>query len=305
MRPSSLTLIAALLGGCAHGAPADSAPPLSETEKAEAVRLLHVAEVDEGQLPADADRRALVRLASQHRCPCPGVSGTLGECVERVGRCVRAPFAVRAIVRGLSRGEGEEAITARLLERFGPREPEQVAVKHAPCKGPSDAPVTMVVFSDFQCPFCGMAVALTDEVLKHAGDRLRVCFKQWPLTRIHKYAQLAAQAAVAAQLQGKFWPMHDVMYAHQKALEREDLLDYAREVGLDMERFRQDLDSAQVIERVKQDAAEADRLELTGTPTFLINGRRMTDPKTVPDFLDWIAEAIALRKAGAASQPAE
>ena len=301
MRQTCLPLV--LLLGCAHGALEPSGPPLTESEKAEAARLLSIAEVAEAQLADDGARRALVRLASQQKCPCPEVEGTLGECAERKGKCIRAPFAVRAIVRALERGEKEAVITERLLERFGPREPEEIDIREAPCRGPADAPVTMVVFSDFQCPFCALAVKLTEAVEHAAGDRLRVCFKNWPLTQIHKKAQLAAQAVVAAQLQGKFWPMHDRLFAHREELDREDLPDHAEAVGLDVARFKQDLDSDEAVRRVEADAAEADRLQLTGTPTFLINGRRMTDPKTVPDFLDWIAEAIALARAGASSRP--
>jgi len=300
MRLTFLPLV--LLTACAH-APEPTGPPLSESEKAEAARLLSIAEVDGARMTDEAARRALVRLASQQKCPCPEVEGTLGECVDRKGSCIRAPFAVRAIVRAVDRGEKEGVVSERLLERFGPREPEEIDIREAPCRGPTDAPVTMVVFSDFQCPFCALGAKLTEAVQHAAGDRLRVCFKNWPLTQIHKKAQLAARAAVAAQLQGKFWPMHDRLFSHREELDREDLVDHAEAVGLDVARFKQDLDSDEVLRRVRADVAEADRLQLTGTPTFLINGRRMTDPKTVPDFLDWIAEAIALAKAGASSRP--
>jgi len=304
--PLALTLL-----GCPHSPP--PATPLSGTEKAEAARLLAVAEVAPSQLEADEGRRRLVRLASGQKCPCPDTRGTLAECAERKsGGCIRAAFAVRAIVRAVVRGETEEAISARLVERFGPREPERIDISGAPCRGSASAPVTMVVFSDFQCPFCGLGAKLTEAVEHEAGDRLRVCFKHWPLTRIHPRAQLAAQAAVAAQLQGKFWQMHDRLYGNQKDLDRGDFADHARELGLDVERFKRDLDSEAVRGRVAADVAEADRLQLDGTPTFLINGRRMTDPKSVPDFLDWIAEAIALSRAvntpasraGPASRPA-
>jgi hypothetical protein len=301
---TALPYLALGLVACAHKTPEPVGPPLSESEKAEAERLLAIAEVDGAKLPGGDHRRALVRLAGQQKCPCPEVEGTLAECADRKGECIRAPFAVRAMVRALARDEKETAITERLLERFGPREPEEVDIREAPCRGPSDAPVTMVVFSDFECPFCALGVKLTEEVQRAAGDRLRVCFKNWPLTHLHKQALLAARAAVAAQLQGKFWAMHDRLFAHRKELRREDLVDHAEAVGLDVERFKRDLDSDAVARRVKADVAEADRLQLTGTPTFIIDGRRMTDPKTVPDFLDWIAEAIALGRAGAASQPA-
>ena len=304
MRALAISVLLLAVAACAHGTSEPTGPPLSESERAEATRLLRLAEVAPEQLAGRDDRRALVQLASQHKCPCPAVSGTLAECAGG-GSCIRAAFAVRAIARGLARGEREEAITGRLLERFGPREPEQVDIKGNPCRGPADAPVTLVVFSDFQCPFCAMAAKLTEAVQDKAAPRLRVCFKHWPLTSIHPRAQLAAQAAAAAQLQGKFWQMHDQLYANPRALDREDFVDHAREVGLDVARFERDLESDAVLLRVKQDANEAERLELLGTPSFLINGRRMTDPKTIPDFLDWIAEAIALARKTPRSRPGE
>ena len=287
-------LLALWLAGCAHHA-AKEAPPLTESEKRLAATLLKVAEVDGSKLDPDGKRR-LVRIASEQKCPCSGVSGSLAECAVEKGACVRAPFAVRRVARGLSRGEKEQAITASLLERFGPREPEVMRLDRVPCRGPGEAPVTMVVFSDFQCPFCGMGAALTEKLREVAGRRLRVCFKHWPLTSIHPKAQLAAQAAVAAQAQGKFWAMHDRLFGHQSELDRDELVEHARALGLDVERFKRDLDSPETRGRVASDAADAEALNLDGTPTFLINGRRMTDPKTIPDFLDWIAEALALEK---------
>lgn len=296
-----------LAAGCGQRpAEVETGPPLSESERAQAAALIRLAEVDPARLKSDQQRR-LVRLAGEHKCPCPESRGTLGECAETArekGGCIRAAFAVRAVVRGLVREDSDQEISTRLLERFGPREPEELDLADAPCRGHADAPVTMVVFSDFQCPFCSLATKLVQAVEKEAGHRLRVCFKHWPLTKIHNKALLAARAAVAAQLQDKFWPMHDRLFGNPKDLDRDDLLDRARDLGLDLQRFEQDIDSELVAKRVAKDATEAERLQLSGTPAFLINGRPMTDPKTVPDFLDWIAEAIALRRAGASSQPA-
>lgn len=289
---------------CPHGQRPD-APPLTASEDTVVRALLQAAEVDAARLD-DEQRRRVLRVASEQKCPCPELAAeALTECVtpRPPQRCLRAPFAVRAILRGVLRKEPDEKLTARLLERFGPRDPERVELAGAPCRGEASAPVTMVVFSDFECPFCAMGRELVELLEREAGSRLRVCFKHYPLTEIHARAQLAAQAAAAAQRQGKFWEMHDRLFAHAKELEREDLVDHARAVGLDLGRFRADLDSSAVRLQVERDRAEAIRLSLGGTPTFFINGRVMSDPKTVPEFLDWIAEAIVLRRA-AASRPA-
>lgn len=287
-----------LLGGCAGSSRDPAGPTLSASEEVLARQLIRAAGVDPSRVDP-AHRRRLVSLANDQNCPCPERRGSLAECADRGSRCVQGPFAARAILRGVLRGDTDEAINARLLERFGPRAPEEIALADVPCRGNPQAAVVMVVFSDFQCPFCAMAAKLVEELQRHAGERLRVCFMHWPLQRIHPKAQLAAQAAVAAQLQDKFWPMHDRLFAHQKELEREDLLEHAGELGLDAKRFVEDLDSERVVQRVARDAKTAAGLNLEGTPSFFINGRRMTDPKTIPDFLDWIAEEIALQKRGA------
>jgi predicted DsbA family dithiol-disulfide isomerase len=294
-------LLLLLLGTRCSQAPREPAgPPLSATDQAEAARLVKLAEVEEARFNTE-QRRRLVRLAGEQKCPCPGVRGTLAECAGDRKRCIRGPFAVRSIIRGILRDDRDDQITGRLLERFGPREPEVINLRGVPCKGPAAAPVVMVIFSDFQCPFCGMAVKLVEEVQRHTGDKLRICFKHFPLPQLHPNAELAARAAAAAQRQGKFWPMHDRLFAHRMQQEREDMIDHAAALGLDTQRFEADLDSVEVKNRVLADLADAIRLRLRGTPTFIINGREMTDPKSVPIFLDWIAEALAMKKAAGRS----
>ena len=278
--------------GCSHQ-PLEpvAAAPVEGSDQKLVNKLIRVARMKPDVLDADRHRDLLL-LAREQQCPCAGVEGTLAECAGAPG-CVRGPFALRGIIRALSRKEKLSVIMSRQVERFGPREPETVDVKGAPCAGPASAPVTMVIFSDFECPYCGMAVRLTHAVQKKAGKRLRSCFKHWPLKQ-HKHARTAAMAAVAAQRQGKFWAMHDLLFAHPKALERSDLLGYASDLELDRRRFEQDLDAAETRAQVVRDVAEAKRLQLTGTPTFLINGRRMTDRKSLDDFMDWIEEAELL-----------
>jgi protein-disulfide isomerase len=288
---AALIVTPALAGCKAHGKAGPE--PISDSEAAEARELLQLAEVRADRDPGEVQRK-LVRLCTEQKCPCAD-QGVLSECA-RGGRCVRARFAVRSILRGLARDEKEADIAARLLERFGPKEPEKIDLSSAPCRGQADAPAVLVLFSDFECPWCALGRELVEILERQAGKSLRVCFKHLPLTNLHEHAQLAAQATVAAQLQDRFWPMHDRLFTHQKELSRDELAGHAREIGLDMSRFGADLDSAAVVERVKRDADEAARLRIRGTPTFLINGREMTDPKTVPDFLDWIAEAVASRR---------
>jgi protein-disulfide isomerase len=218
-------------------------------------------------------------------------------------RCERLGFAARSLLRGIASGEeSDEEITARLRARFGPRTPVRLELADAACRGPSRGAVQLVVFSDFQCPYCSLARVLVEILERRATTPLQVCFKHYPLVTMHRQARLAAQATVAAQLQGKFWPLHDRLFSHPKELERQQLSGHARAVGLDLPRFERDLDSHLVRLRVERDRSEAIALKVAGTPTFFIDGHEMIDPKSVPDFLDWIAEAALLRRQDAARE---
>lgn len=141
-------------------------------------------------------------------------------------------------------------------------------------RGPDDAPVTLVEYGDFECPYCGMAEGTIRELLAQHGDDVRYVFRHLPLTDVHPSAQLAAEASEAAAAQGKFWEMYDKLLAHQGELTPRDLARYATELGLDVDRFRNELRTRQYASRVSEDVASADESGVSGTPTFFINGRR-------------------------------
>jgi len=140
-------------------------------------------------------------------------------------------------------------------------------------RGPEDAPVTLVEYGDFQCPYCGRAESVVRELLTEIGD-LRYVWRHLPLTDVHPDAQLAAEAAEAAGAQGRFWEMHDLLLWHQDALRPPDLASYAAELGLDVERFSDDLRRHAWTGRVAEDVDSADLSAVSGTPTFFINGVR-------------------------------
>jgi NhaA family Na+:H+ antiporter len=145
-------------------------------------------------------------------------------------------------------------------------------------RGPVDAPLTLVEYADFECPFCGRANGAVDELRDRFGDRLRYVFRHAPLTDVHLHAQLAAEAAEAAGEQGRFWEMHDRLFAHQDRLTSIDLLDHATAVGLDVQRFARDLGSGRLARRVQHDLDAAEGSGVTGIPTFYINGIRHNGP---------------------------
>ncbi len=141
----------------------------------------------------------------------------------------------------------------------------------APAKGQLSAPVTVVEFSDFQCPFCAKAVAPLDQIIQNNQGNLRWVFKNFPLG-IHADAPLAHRAALSAGEQGKFWEMHDLIFAHQKTMKRRDLLNFASQLHLDLDRFQKDLDDPRFEARIQADQDEGVRLGIRATPTFVING---------------------------------
>lgn len=141
-------------------------------------------------------------------------------------------------------------------------------------QGPASAPVTLVEYGDYECPYCGAAYPIVKEVQRRLGHRLRLVFRNFPLNNAHPHAEHAAEAAEAAAAQGKFWEMHDFLYEHQDALGDEQLEEYAAAVGLDVERFDTEMENQVYTPRVREHFMSGARSGVNGTPTFFINGRR-------------------------------
>jgi len=161
--------------------------------------------------------------------------------------------------------------------------------------GPVEAPVTIVEWSDFECPYCSKVGPTIKDVLKEYGDDVRFIFKHNPLS-FHKKALLAAEASIEAQKQGKFWEYHDKLFENQRALERENLDSYAEELGLDMAQFKAALDGRVHKERALLEQADAGEVKASGTPAFFINGRKLKG-NSLDDFKGLIdAELKAVKK---------
>ena len=169
-----------------------------------------------------------------------------------------------------------------------------IAGAGAPSFGPADAKVTLVEFSDFECPFCSRAAATVSKVKAAYKDKgVRFVFRQFPLS-FHKNAKPAAEAALAANAQGKFWEFHDKLFADQAKLDRESLEKSAKEVGLDVAAFKKALDDKTFSAAVDADLKLGEQVSVDGTPTLFLNGKRVTDPS---DY-DAIAKAIDAALAG-------
>jgi protein-disulfide isomerase len=144
-------------------------------------------------------------------------------------------------------------------------------------RGPLDAPVTVIEYGDFECPYCGRAEPELRKLLRDFSD-VRYVWRHLPLSDVHVHAGPAAEATEAAAAQDAFWPMHDLLLTHQDALEPADLVRYAERLGLDVERFAADLGTRLAAERIAEDLEGADLSGVTGTPTFFVNGRRHYGP---------------------------
>jgi protein-disulfide isomerase len=141
-------------------------------------------------------------------------------------------------------------------------------------EGPAGAPLTLVEYGDYQCPYCGAAYPVVKRVQKTLGKKLRFVFRNFPLTQAHPYALIAAEAAEAAALQGRFWEMHDLLYEQQSFLEPDIIPSWAERIGLDLDKFRSDIRKDVVERRLQEDRQSGIRSGVNGTPTFFINGTR-------------------------------
>lgn len=182
-----------------------------------------------------------------------------------------------------------------LVDLAAPVDPDRDHIR-----GPENAPVTVVEYGDFQCSYCGQAEPVIRELLAGRGD-VRYVWRHLPLSDVHPYAQFAAEAAEAAAKQGAFWPMYDLLFAHQDTLRPGDLTRHAEELGLDADRFREDLRRHAGAAQVAEDVESADLSGVSGTPTFFVNGRRhygAYDSATLSAAVD-----TAHKRAAAVSSP--
>lgn len=158
-------------------------------------------------------------------------------------------------------------------------------------RGPENAPFTLVEYGDYQCPDCGRLFGTLQTVQQEFGTRLRLVYRHYPLSGIHKHAQMAAEAAEAAAAQGRFWEMHDLLFGNQDALEQKHLLRYAEQLALDVDRFRRELKQEAHAERVRQDFIAGVQNGVNGTPGLFLNGVRQPGVFDQRDLRALLAEA--------------
>lgn len=170
-------------------------------------------------------------------------------------------------------------------------------------KGTAGAPVTLIEYSDFQCPACETYYPMVTRLNEEFGDQLQIAYRHFPLTTIHPNAALAARSTEAAGKQGKFWEMHDILFINQSDWStgdtRDKIFSYAESLGIDMNQFEQDIDSDEVKDKIKEDLASGQRAKITGTPTFFLNGQQIANPRSYNDFAELIRIELASQASGA------
>ena len=171
---------------------------------------------------------------------------------------------------------------------------KSIDITGSPFLGNENAPVAIVVFSDFQCPYCSKVQPLLEQVIEHNPDTVKIVFKHLPL-RMHPEAELAARAAIAAQNQSKFWQMHDALFGLEK-LDMASMDTAAAGVGLDLEKFKKDIKSQATKQQLQKDMMDAKKAEVTGTPTLFVNGRRVKN-RNVEGIQQMVKEELAKTKA--------
>src|SRR5262245_37021089 len=183
----------------------------------------------------------------------------------------------------------------KVVVRLQPPSAIRVAVSTAgaPVRGAAVAPVTVVEFSDFECPFCKQTHPTLKQLLERYPGKVRLAYRDFPLDSIHPQARRAAEAARCAQDQGKFWEYHDVLFTQSPQLATEDLRRYAGQVGLDVTKFDSCLAAGTHKAAVQRDLDEGNRLGVTGTPAFFINGRSLSGAQPLEAFTRMIDQELA------------
>jgi len=192
----------------------------------------------------------------------------------------------------LARGAAPAAPTAAAQPgRPDPNRRYSINTQGAPTRGNADAKLAIVEFSDFQCPFCRRVTPTMGQIEREYGDKVRIVFKHFPL-EMHPKAPAAHAAAEAAHQQGKFWEMHDLIFANQESMSPEKYVEYAKQLNLDIPRFQRDVASAQIKARIDSDSEEGSKLGVSGTPAFFINGRFLSGAQPFTAFKELIDQEL-------------
>jgi protein-disulfide isomerase len=233
-------------------------------------------------------------LVSDLLAPCPDQPVSLAQCVKESRACRACTPAARFLVDQVKQGRTRTQAEAAYRARFSPDKIKNIEIGDSPAKGAPDAPVVIVEWADFECPFCGAVKPVLDNTFDKYPGKVRMVFKHFPLP-MHQNAEKAARSAVAAQRQGKFWEMHSELFANQQTLDPASIERMAQKIGLNPEQFKKDRDSEATADVVARDRKQGEGLDIQGTPSIFINGRLFPSSQDFERDLDeWIALEIEL-----------
>jgi hypothetical protein len=238
------------------------------------------------------ERHEFSQYVRQLPAPCKDVAVPVAQCVLEKRACAVCLPAAQAIAKAVREGMSSDQVEDLYKQRFDASTSKPIPLTGSPWRGPEDAHVVVVEFADFECPFCQKIAPELEAIWEKRKDKVRFVYKYMPLP-MHPHGESSARAAIAAQMQGKFWEMEKLLFANGLHLEEPDLEKYAASIGLDVERFRTDMQSPEAKARIDADRKLGDDLHVKGTPTIFIDGREY-DSKV--DMGEWLDQEIAARR---------
>jgi protein-disulfide isomerase len=279
LRIASLCLLGVLTLG------AQTPPPATAPAAADAWKTAEtLGDVDLSGL-TPVQKKAVLKILREEDCSCQCGMKT-AECIMKDTNCSYSRTIAKIAIQGVK--DGKSLIEISKLMDASPKAhrpklleaPVTIAVDGAPVKGPADARITLVEFSDFECPFCSAAEKQVDIVMAAYPKDVKLIYKQFPLS-MHPHAQMAAEASLAAGNQGKFWEMYDVLFKNYRHLSSDNIMIWAKDLGLDMNKFKADLVSGKYKAVVAKDLADGEAAGVYGTPSFYINGKQYNGEVTL------------------------
>lgn len=258
--------------------------------------LVELPGVDTGPLTS-REKHDWSGAVSELLAPCADQAVSLAQCVKESRPCKPCAPASQFLAKQVRKGKTRAQLDAAFKARFAADQVKEIPIAGSPTKGPDDAAITIIEFADFECPGCGKAHPVITKLLAKYPSHVRLVFKNYPLS-IHKHAEKAARAALAAGRQGKFWEMHAKLFEMQPTPPDETALDrLAKELGLDAKKFSDDLASEAIADEVARDRKLGDKLELDSTPLIFINGRHYDlDQFDFSEDLDeWVSLELELK----------
>jgi protein-disulfide isomerase len=239
----------------------------------------------------DFQKKVFFRIINNEPSICGQAQSLIVSAKSTTSGCRRSYNAIRYVGKLVEQGFTDSEVSEAIGKRYRTTDVKNIDISEAPLKGSPTAKVTLVEFADYECPHCKRLQPVLRQIVDEFHNDVRVYFKHYPLPQ-HTNARLAAEAAVAAHKQGKFWVFQDKLWDKQDELSPAVIEKIAKDSGLDVVKFRQDLDAPAIKDRVQKDRLEGQTLGLQATPTVYIDGREYTDPKDTESLREWIKEEL-------------